>query len=333
MSYPSTIDTLVTPTNSQYMNDPSASSTAIVWALNTAVTALENKVWVTGSAVTTSLDYKTSRLTAKGDILTHDWTNPIKHAAWTNGYMLLADSTQANWLRWAATTAGWTVTSVSVATANGMWWTVATATTTPAITLTTSVNWLVKGNWTAFSAATAWTDYSVPTGTETLTNKTMTTPTLNTPTLNYPKINVWSDANGDMYYRDTGVLVRIPIGSTNDMLNIVWWVPTYSNPFTYTGTVVTANATLDWSSVSTLNSTSYLLNNLSTATFTGTRGSSGSIKLQYSPDNSSWTDIYTLSTAWSVTFPILLRKSYYYRTQVSITVIWTWSSALLTFLQ
>ncbi len=162
MSYPVSIDTLVTPTNSQYMNDPSASSTAIVWALNTAVTALENKVWVTGSAVTTSLDYKTSRLTAKGDILTHDWTNPIKHAAWTNWYMLLADSTQANWLRWAATTAGWTVTSVSVATANGMWWTVATATTTPAITLRTTITGMLKGNGTAISAGTAWTDYLTP---------------------------------------------------------------------------------------------------------------------------------------------------------------------------
>ncbi len=44
---------------------------------------------------------------------------------------------------------------------------------------------------------------------------------MTSPVLNYPKINIGSDADGDMYYRDTGVLVRIPIGSTNDILNVV----------------------------------------------------------------------------------------------------------------
>jgi hypothetical protein len=57
-----------------------------------------------------------------------------------------------------------TVTSVSVITANGFTGTVATATTTPAITLTTSVTGLLKGNGTAISAATAGTDYVVPGG-------------------------------------------------------------------------------------------------------------------------------------------------------------------------
>ena len=57
-----------------------------------------------------------------------------------------------------------TVTIVSVATANGMGGTVATATTTPAITLTTSVNGIVKGNGTAFSVAAAGTDYLSPSG-------------------------------------------------------------------------------------------------------------------------------------------------------------------------
>lgn len=52
-----------------------------------------------------------------------------------------------------------TVTSVSVVTANGFAGTVATATTTPAITLTTSVTGLVKGNGTALSAAVANSDY------------------------------------------------------------------------------------------------------------------------------------------------------------------------------
>src|ERR1700742_876942 len=55
-----------------------------------------------------------------------------------------------------------TVTSVSVATANGFAGTVATASSTPAITVSTTVTGLLKGNGTAISAATAGTDYVVP---------------------------------------------------------------------------------------------------------------------------------------------------------------------------
>jgi hypothetical protein len=55
-----------------------------------------------------------------------------------------------------------TVTSVSVATANGLAGTVATSTTTPAITLSTTVTGVLKGNGTSISAATANTDYQSP---------------------------------------------------------------------------------------------------------------------------------------------------------------------------
>jgi len=83
-----------------------------------------------------------------------------------------------------------TVTSASVVTANGFAGTVATATTTPAITLTTSITGVLKGNATAISAAVAGTDYVTPTGTETLTNKTLTAPIIssisNTGTLTLP---------------------------------------------------------------------------------------------------------------------------------------------------
>jgi hypothetical protein len=60
-----------------------------------------------------------------------------------------------------------TVTTVSVVGANGFAGTVANATTTPAITLTTSITGLLKGNGTAISAATSGTDYSA--GTSALT--------------------------------------------------------------------------------------------------------------------------------------------------------------------
>jgi len=55
-----------------------------------------------------------------------------------------------------------TVTTVSVVTANGFAGTVANATTTPAITLTTTITGLLKGNGTSISAAVANTDYQQP---------------------------------------------------------------------------------------------------------------------------------------------------------------------------
>lgn len=70
---------------------------------------------------------------------------------------------------------GGTVTSVSVVTANGFAGSVATATTTPAITLSTTVTGILKGNGTAISAATAGTDYVTASSTNTFTNKTYDT--------------------------------------------------------------------------------------------------------------------------------------------------------------
>jgi hypothetical protein len=57
---------------------------------------------------------------------------------------------------------GGTVSSVSVSSANGFAGTVANPTTTPAITLTTTISGILKGNATAISAASAGTDYLAP---------------------------------------------------------------------------------------------------------------------------------------------------------------------------
>jgi hypothetical protein len=64
----------------------------------------------------------------------------------------------------ASTSGAGSVTSVSVVSANGLAGTVANATSTPAITLSTSITGVLKGNGTAISAATAGTDYIVPGG-------------------------------------------------------------------------------------------------------------------------------------------------------------------------
>ena len=83
----------------------------------------------------------------------------------------------------SATGSGGTVTTTSVVSANGFAGTVSNASSTPAITISTSITGVLKGNGTALSAATAGTDYVSPGGalgtpsSGTLTNCTF--PTLN----------------------------------------------------------------------------------------------------------------------------------------------------------
>jgi hypothetical protein len=139
----------------------------------------------------------TAGAVAVGDGTTLNFT-----AAGTAGQVLTSNGAAVP--TWTDNGSG-TVTSASVVSANGFAGTVATSTTTPAITLTTSITGVLKGNGTALSAATAGTDYLAPpsgtallkansggalanavagtdyvtpTGTETLTNKTLTNPTV-----------------------------------------------------------------------------------------------------------------------------------------------------------
>ena len=87
-------------------------------------------------------------------------------AAGTVGQVLTSQGASApTWTTVASS--GGTVTSVSVTSANGFAGTVATATTTPAITLTTSITGMLKGSASALVAATSGTDYSA--GTSALT--------------------------------------------------------------------------------------------------------------------------------------------------------------------
>jgi len=80
-------------------------------------------------------------------------------SAGTAGQVLTSNGSSAP--TWSNASAG-TVTSISVVSANGLAGTVANATTTPAITLSTSITGVLKGNGTAISAATAGTDYVAP---------------------------------------------------------------------------------------------------------------------------------------------------------------------------
>lgn len=77
-----------------------------------------------------------------------------------------APTSADTYLRWDGAAFDWeanplgTVTSVSVVSANGLAGTVANPTTTPAITLSTTVTGILKGNGTAISAAVSGTDYA-----------------------------------------------------------------------------------------------------------------------------------------------------------------------------
>jgi hypothetical protein len=79
----------------------------------------------------------------------------------TSGAATLVGNT-LNIPQYAGGGGGGTVTSVSVTSANGFAGTVATASSTPAITVSTSVTGVLKGNGTAISAAIANTDYQSP---------------------------------------------------------------------------------------------------------------------------------------------------------------------------
>ncbi len=107
---------------------------------NTASTA--NAIDVTNTQLTADLNQFTSSL--QGVV-------PGSGGGSTN--FLRADGT------WAVPSGTGSVTTVSVVSANGFAGTVANASSTPAITLSTSITGLLKGNGTAISAAVSGTDY------------------------------------------------------------------------------------------------------------------------------------------------------------------------------
>lgn len=100
------------------------------------------------------------------------WTLTLPVSAGTNGYVLATDGAGATY--WTAAAVG-SVTSVSVVSANGLAGTVANASTTPAITLSTTITGVLKGDGTAISAAVAATDYVAPSAYASANGLTMAT--------------------------------------------------------------------------------------------------------------------------------------------------------------
>ena len=221
-------------------------------------------------------------------------------AAGTVGQVLTSAGASAP--AWAA---GGTVTSASVVTANGFAGTVATATSTPAITLTTSITGVLKGNGTAISAATAGTDYVTPTGTETLTNKTLTSPTLTTPILGTPSSGTLSSCTVDG--TDAVGFRNIPINSNSaaytavlaDSGKVIFHPSTDANARTFT---IPANSSVAYAlgtAITFINMTSQVVTiAITTDTmYLSSAGTTGSRSLaQYG----SATAIKMTSTTWLI---------------------------------
>ena len=136
-----------------------------------------------------------------------------------SGKILTTDGTTSSWTTIAS--AGG-VTSVSVASANGFAGT-SSGGSTPALTLSTSISGILKGNGTAISAAVAGTDYaaanasftlgstSVSLGgtTTTVAGLTLTNPTINGFTGDTSVVNIGSG----QFYKDTSGNVGIGTSS------------------------------------------------------------------------------------------------------------------------
>lgn len=317
-----------------------------------ALEALEAKVWVNNSAVTSSLDYKVSNTASVDPWHKHSPSSLTQAWATTNQALLWNGSTWAPWTPAGGGNVTWPWASVD---SEIMLWSWTSGTSAKRATGT----WLVKvTSWVA-SIATPWTDYAQAwaitwSGNTMSTNKVLgrstawtgaieelsvsgsgnvvlaTWATIWTPTLTSPIINVGSDANGDMYYRSGGTTARLAKGTSGDFMTSNGTNPAWSNPFTYEGTLTIPTATSNGGGVNA--STHYQTNNMTIGTCSLTRGTSGYAKLRYSPDNSTWTDIVNINTAGANTFPVIMKKGYYYYVEVDSPVWGSASSASLTFL-
>ena len=110
--------------------------------------------------------------TAQRDLIATPATGLLIYNTSTDAFNFYNGS---GWIALGTGTGNGSVTSASVVTANGFSGTVANPTTTPAITLTTSANGILKGNGTAISSANAGTDYVAPNGAITGATKTKIT--------------------------------------------------------------------------------------------------------------------------------------------------------------
>jgi hypothetical protein len=131
----------------------------------------------------------------------------------TNGQALTTDG--AGTLAFSSVGSG-TVTTVSVVSANGLAGSVANATSTPAITLSTSITGVLKGNGTAISAASAGTDYVAPGGAlGTPSSGTLSSCTVDgTNPVGFRNVPISSNATNTLVVGDVGKVLSVTAGQT-----------------------------------------------------------------------------------------------------------------------
>ena len=130
-------------------------------ATGTTVTITGGTTGLTTTASGSTLSFGGVLIGANGGTGVANTGLTINLGTATLGYVLTSDSLGN--AAWAAPASSGTVTTVSVASANGFTGTVATASTTPVITLATSVTGVLSGNGTAITGS-AITQYDVLVG-------------------------------------------------------------------------------------------------------------------------------------------------------------------------
>ena len=239
---------------------------------------------------------------------------------------------------WATPAGSGTVTSVSVVSANGFAGTVATATSTPAITVSTSITGVLKGTGTAISAATAGTDYVTPTGTETLTNKTIAygsntltdvvgvtaTQTLTNKTLTAPIISSISNTGTLTLPTSTDTLVGRE--TTDTLTNKTLTSPTLTTPVLGTPTSGTlSNCTVDGTdSVGFRN----IPQNSQSAAYTLVLADSG--KHIFHPSGDANARTFTIPANSSVAYPIGTALTFINMTSQVVTIAITTDTMYLS---
>lgn len=225
---------------------------------------------LTGSAslnllIANNLSDVANKTTSFNNISPITTTGDLIYGSGTNASSRLPIGSTANVLTvsggiptWAPPATSGTVTSISVVSANGLAGTVATSTTTPAITLSTTVTGVLKGNSTAISAATAGTDYS--SGTSALASgvvhSTTGTGVLSVSTVlvteggtgqvtanaGFNALSPMTTAGDLIYENATPAGARLAIGSTGNVLTVSGGLPVWSPPAT-SGTVTSVSVT------------------------------------------------------------------------------------------
>lgn len=117
-SFPTSLDSLTNPQGTDSLSSPSHAGQHT--DANDAIEALQTKVGVNGSAVTTTLDYKVAQLEtnavsktivdAKGDLIVASAADTVVRlpVGATNGHVLTVDSSESAGIKWAAASGGGT---------------------------------------------------------------------------------------------------------------------------------------------------------------------------------------------------------------------------------